>query len=40
MKIDYLPQALEALEEAPAQMRKAFQVKFPGAEPSAPFSAR
>jgi len=30
MKIDYLPQALEALEDAPAQVRKAFfkQVKF------------
>jgi hypothetical protein len=24
MKIDYLPQALEALEGAPAQVRKAF----------------
>jgi hypothetical protein len=30
MKIDYVPRALEALEEAPAEVRKAFfkQVKF------------
>lgn len=30
MKIDYLPQALDALEDAPVQVRKAFfkQVKF------------
>ena len=30
MKIDYLPRALEALEEAPAEVRKAFykQIRF------------
>ena len=30
MKLDYLPKALEALEEAPVQVRKAFfkQVRF------------
>lgn len=42
MTVDYLPKALKALEDAPAEVRKAFykQLAFVGTRPSASLAAR